>query len=257
MTKFVSRASMLRAIKAVLSAGGLSPGEKAVGCAIISHFNEDTGQCDPGATRLAKLIGVKRDTVFAAIRKLGDGPRAPGQEVEPRLGLISYKTYGGKAHRNAYAPDWERADEAAKAWDRRRSGTVKASREQSPMGDGQQSPMGDTNDTDHKRTKNLVDGLGRAEAGSGQAGRSVLKRSAKRPAQGYLLHSLDFQHSPSHQEAAHDSQQRRLARRIESLPRDQRAAAWLAAMQEAPKPQPTAEDEPGDGREAAAAGGAR
>jgi hypothetical protein len=70
MPKVVSRADQLIAYRAILRVPGLSPGERTVGCAILSHFNEDTGQCDPGVARLARMVGVKRDTVFAAIGKL-------------------------------------------------------------------------------------------------------------------------------------------------------------------------------------------
>jgi hypothetical protein len=62
MTKTASRLDLLLAMRAILYTDLLSPGEKAAGCAILSHYNEDTGECDPGAQRVAALVGVKRDT---------------------------------------------------------------------------------------------------------------------------------------------------------------------------------------------------
>ena len=100
--KACSRIDIILAMKAILFEPGLTNAQKVVAGAIISHFNETDGECDPGADRLAKLLGVSRATVFRTIDAL------------EKHGILSRKSYGGKHHRNAYKPNWSRCRELAK-----------------------------------------------------------------------------------------------------------------------------------------------
>lgn len=101
-----------------LMSGGISVnGEKAkqrvgeatrrVAGAIIDHFNKRTGQCDPSIERLATLLGIDRATVIRATDALHE------------LGFIEKLSHGGKAHRAAYLPNWERFRAIVEDWDAR------------------------------------------------------------------------------------------------------------------------------------------
>ncbi len=216
MPKLVSRADLLTAHRAILYATGLTPGEKAVGCAIVSHYNEDTGQCDPSASRLAKLIGVKRDTVFNAVAGL------------EKLGVLVRRTYGGKAHRNSYSIDWQRCADLDRAANRPHRGTVKALRQQSPDGDGEPSPDGDTNVLLVKRSIEPTDrGLGSEKRHKG------LSRQEPASRQLHLTHTIAGGKGAG-QKAAEGGAQRRVGKAIAALPdARQREAAWLAEMERA------------------------
>jgi hypothetical protein len=216
MPKVASRADQLIAYRAILCVPGLSPGERAVGCAILSHFNEDTGQCDPGVARLAAMVGVKRDTVFAAVAKL------------QALGILSKTTYGGKSHRNSYAIDWDRCAEIDKANNRPHRGTVKPSRQPSPDRDGEPSPDGDTNGYLLKRGSSPR----RRKSASGSVARGSSGGSLPDP-QGFLVHAFAGGKQGAGAKAAEGAEQRRLARSIEKLRTpEEREAAWLRAMGE-------------------------
>lgn len=98
---------VLFAHKALTLMAGLSDATKRVAGAIIDHFNKRTGQCDPSIERLATLLGIDRATVIRATEKLHEA------------GLIEKVSHGGKAHRAAYLPIWERFRAIVEDWDAR------------------------------------------------------------------------------------------------------------------------------------------
>lgn len=216
MNKVASRLDLLLAMRVILYARDLSPPQKAVGCAIAAHYNEETGQCDPGIERIADLVGVKRDTVFRTLKKL---------EAEP-FKIVTRKTYGGKHHRNSYALDWVRIRELAKRVNSRSRGTVKAKSEPSLQGDGEPSLQGDTNVLLAKRDGDLR----RREVPDGIEKRGLPRRSSSLDGPSTPI-SLDaHRRAPSHKEAAEAAVHRRLMQRISALPRTEQEAAWLSAM---------------------------
>lgn len=98
---------ILFAHKALNIMAGLTEATKRVAGAIIDHFNKRTGQCDPSIERLATLLGIDRATVIRATDKLHE------------LGVIEKVSHGGKAHRAAYLPNWERFRSIVEDWDAR------------------------------------------------------------------------------------------------------------------------------------------
>lgn len=98
---------ILFAHKALNVMAGLTEATKRVAGAIIDHFNKRTGQCDPSIERLATLLGIDRATVIRATEKLHG------------LGFIEKISHGGKAHRAAYLPNWERFRSIVQDWDAR------------------------------------------------------------------------------------------------------------------------------------------
>lgn len=98
----------LLAFKAIALAEILSTAEKRVAAAIVDHFNRNTGQCDPGINRLARLLQISRSSVIRAIAKL------------ERTGFLQRTRHGGHFHRNSYEPSWARFEDAEAAWSARR-----------------------------------------------------------------------------------------------------------------------------------------
>lgn len=98
---------VLFAHKALNVMAGLTEATKRVAGAIIDHFNKRTGQCDPSIDRLATLLGIDRATVIRATEKLHE------------LEFIEKVSHGGKAHRAAYLPNWERFRMIVEDWDAR------------------------------------------------------------------------------------------------------------------------------------------
>lgn len=98
---------ILFAHKALNVMAGLTEATKRVAGAIIDHFNKRTGQCDPSIDRLATLLGIDRATVIRATEKLHE------------LEFIEKVSHGGKAHRAAYLPNWERFRMIVEDWDAR------------------------------------------------------------------------------------------------------------------------------------------
>lgn len=98
---------ILFAHKALNVMAGLTEATKRVAGAIIDHFNKRTGQCDPSIERLATLLGIDRATVIRATEKLHE------------LGFIEKASHGGKAHRAAYLPNWDRFRAIVEDWDAR------------------------------------------------------------------------------------------------------------------------------------------
>ena len=98
---------ILFAHKALNVLGGLTEATKRVAGAIIDHFNKRTGQCDPSIGRLATMLGIDRATVIRATEKLHE------------LGYVEKVSHGGKAHRAAYLPNWDRFRAIVEDWDAR------------------------------------------------------------------------------------------------------------------------------------------
>lgn len=181
--KAASRLDLLIVNRAIVLAppDKLSHGDKGIIAAIVAHFNEDTGQCDPSVGRLATLLGVAQDTIFRAINKA------------VALGLITRKSYGGKSHRNLYTPNWDAclkvvrdAEEAARQaranYPSRR--TVKASREQ-PHGCGSEQPHGcGTNEYLDKRDRDLR----RRQVANPKPKQGQAEGGERDQRQGYLVH---------------------------------------------------------------------
>jgi len=50
--------------------GEISPTDRTVGCAIIDHLNNKTGQCDPAYDLLAVELGFSRSTIERSVKRL-------------------------------------------------------------------------------------------------------------------------------------------------------------------------------------------
>jgi hypothetical protein len=83
---------------------------RRVAALVLDHFNRATGQCDPSVSRIAKILGMGRATVF---RALGE---------EPLSLLFQRVSHGGHSHRNSYAPDWALFGWVSDAFDAARDG---------------------------------------------------------------------------------------------------------------------------------------
>ncbi|MEP3438627.1 MAG: tyrosine-type recombinase/integrase [Hoeflea sp.] len=83
----------------------LSASTRRVAAAVIDHFNKRTGQCDPSIGRLIKLLKISRAAVLRATNELD------------QLGLIERKSHGGKSHRTAYLPNWQKFRAFVEDWD--------------------------------------------------------------------------------------------------------------------------------------------
>ena len=99
--------AIARAHKALNLCEGLTATDRRFAAAVLEHFNRTTGQCDPGASRLASLLGVRRQSIIESARRVHEAK------------LIERVSYGGKAHRNRYVPNWSRFDEIIAEWRRR------------------------------------------------------------------------------------------------------------------------------------------
>lgn len=98
---------ILFAQKALLLTPGLTDATKRVAGAILDHFNKRTGQCDPGIERLSTMLGLSRATVLRATEALCEH------------GLFEKDSHGGKSHRAAYRPQWQRFRRIVADWDAR------------------------------------------------------------------------------------------------------------------------------------------
>ncbi|WP_242219420.1 hypothetical protein [Shinella zoogloeoides] len=98
---------VLFAHKALNLMPGITDATRRVAGAIIDHFNKLHGQCDPGVERISRMLDIDRATVIRATDKLHE------------LGLVTKVSHGGKAHRAAYLPNWERFRTIVEEWDAR------------------------------------------------------------------------------------------------------------------------------------------
>lgn len=93
--------------KTLLLWPGLASATRTVGGALLDHYNRQTGQCDPGLDRLAKLTGLARRTVVNSVDELD------------ALGLFVRDIHGGKFGRNAYRPKMGTVRTFINGWDAR------------------------------------------------------------------------------------------------------------------------------------------
>jgi len=89
------RNDVVIAVKAMHYAPGLSTVDRKVGALILEHYNKTTGQCDPGNSRLATMLGIDERTVRRATAELC----GPGR-------LFWKVSHGGKYGRASYTPQW-------------------------------------------------------------------------------------------------------------------------------------------------------
>jgi len=89
---------MLFAHAALNLAPGLSANARRVAGALLEHYNQDTGRCDPGIKRLQNLLEIGRTSVVSAIKELcrDDG------------GFFKKLSHGGQHNTNFYVPRWDR-----------------------------------------------------------------------------------------------------------------------------------------------------
>lgn len=228
---------------------GLSASARRVGAAIIEHFNKRTGQCDPSIERLARLLGISATSVKDATAELCRGEDA----------LFERVVHGGRSHRTAYLPRWDRFNDLIDDWDLRlRDGSgPKGSRARR---DGTESCA----KTDHEKGRKT----GSLRAGNPAVNepeirpQTVRSNRQKKPKAMFSLSARDPQTSQepnpnkglmreskasgqapillpivggkgaAKADAAEAARHRRVADEISQLPKHERAAAWLAAMGE-------------------------
>jgi hypothetical protein len=106
----------LLAFKAIGLAPGLTKSDRMVACALVDHFNRNTGQCDPSLSTLSALTGFVERTIIRAIARL------------EACGLIRRVRHGGHFYRNLYEPQWTRFREILAEWDKRRRTRAEARR---------------------------------------------------------------------------------------------------------------------------------
>lgn len=82
----------------------------AVGAQLLEHFNLETRRCDPGIARIAALSGLPTRSVRRGIADL------------QRAGLFAVLRHGGRAHTNAYFPNWPVLEALARDADRAQGG---------------------------------------------------------------------------------------------------------------------------------------
>lgn len=182
------------AFKAINLAPTLSGTDKRVICAILDHYNRETGQCDPSLTTIAELLGVHRRTVIRAIDRI------------VRLGFFRRIRHGGHFHRNCYIPNWPRFRALEAQWKDHK----KQHRERirganlSPLGRQESHPAGDSSATQSSSINNSHE---RCQWGSAN-------KEHYRP---YSLTSVTRQ------------QPQRLSHGVHVKPTSSRQAAWDAA----------------------------
>lgn len=214
---------------------GLSPSARRVGAAIIEHYNKKTGQCDPSIERLGRMLGIDRATVM----------RATGELCEAD-GLFERVTHGGRSHRTAYLPRWDRLNAIVDDWDLRmkdgnpprRVAELRRSRSQDCDVEGRKNAT--QTDRRNRQKEPTVQVEGSEQGGeipqrsTSQDRRNGLrKKSAPQPLR-FLVHAITGGKAPSRQDAAEAAAERRRAAEIGKLPKHEREAAWLAAMGDRP-----------------------
>jgi hypothetical protein len=99
-----ARLDITLAYKTISLVPSLSGLEKRVGAALLDHYNQRTGQCDPGIERLAWLLGCSERTVIRATQRL------------VQEGLFNKVVNGGHFLKNQYEPSWHRCRELEREW---------------------------------------------------------------------------------------------------------------------------------------------
>lgn len=228
----LAKTDVMFAHMALHLAAGLSPSARRVGAAIIEHYNKKTGQCDPSIERLARMLGIDRATVM----------RATGELCEAD-GLFERVTHGGRSHRTAYLPRWDRLNAIVDDWDlRMKDGSpprkvaeLRRSRSQDCDVQGRKNATQTDRRNRQKEPTVQVEGL---EDGADNPHRSAShdrrnwlgKKIAPQP-QRFLVHAITGGKAPSRQDAAEAARWRKVSAEIERLPKHEREAAWLAVGQ--------------------------
>jgi hypothetical protein len=107
---------ILFGLKAINLAPGLKNNDRAIGAALLDHYNRKTGQCDPGLERIAKLLGISTRSVIRSMPRI------------EAAGLFRKVRHGGNSNRNRYEPDWQRFREIDAAWSARMHADSRARR---------------------------------------------------------------------------------------------------------------------------------
>lgn len=214
----------------------LSAAARRVGSALIQHFNKQTGQCDPSIERLARMLKLSRASVLRATGELC-ATDAQGNST----GLFERVTHGGRSHRTAYLPRWDRLNEIVDDWNARMQtgdapqtvSEVRPSRSQNCELDSLKPETQTFRKNLWKKPKGAVSLSARdpyprpetspnREASKG-LGRKDRASSTYQPARPAVVPSLGAAKS----DAAEAARQRRLQAHIQTLPRHEREAAWL------------------------------
>jgi len=211
---------------------GLSLSARRVGSAIIEHYNKKTGQCDPSIERLARMLGIDRATVM----------RATGELCEVD-GLFERVTHGGRSHRTAYLPRWDRLNMIVDDWDlRMKDGSpprkvaeLRRSRSQECDVEGRKiATQTDRRNRQKEPTVQVEGSEATAEfphrSASEEGRKGLRKREIEPQRQRFLVHAIAGGKPPSRQDAADAARDRRMTDQIGKLPKHEREAAWLAAM---------------------------
>lgn len=229
----LAKTDVMFAHMALHLAAGLSPSARRVGAAIIEHYNKKTGQCDPSIERLARMLGIDRATVM----------RATGELCEVD-GLFERITHGGRSHRTAYLPRWDRLNAIVDDWDlRMKDGSsprmvaeLRRSRSQDCDVEGRKNAT--QTDRRNRQKEPMVQVEGVEHGGeiphrpASQGCRNGLRKKSEPQPQRFLVHAITGGKVPSRQEATEAARWRKVSAEIERLPKHEREAAWLAAGEE-------------------------
>jgi predicted transcriptional regulator len=107
---------ILLAFKAFHLVPGLKSHDRTVAAALLDHFNQKSGQCDPGLERIADLLNISARTVIRSVARI------------ERVGLFVRRRHGGHFNRNSYEPNWRRFQEIEAAWKARKRANSQSSR---------------------------------------------------------------------------------------------------------------------------------
>lgn len=234
----------------IVAAPHLSPSARRVGGMLLEHLNRKSGRCDPSIERLARLLGVSQTTVKDATMELCSGDDA----------LFERITHGGHNHRTAYIPRWETfADLHAEYRARFKDGSAPPTSRKSGCLTSSKSPQTTSRKTGSLPAENPalkqpenrlqtyrtnlknkpipVDGSNEGEEiipVSALPERSNGLMRKRHPAYSSMPPQVASGRGAAKADAAAAAAERRRAAAIAKLPKHEREAAWLAAMDEKP-----------------------
>lgn len=224
--------SILIAHKAIGLAPRLTGDTRRVAAAIIDHFNHRTGRCDPSGQRLADLLQISLRMVRKAVKELCHGDDR----------IFDKSAHGGHAHCDRFVPRWDYLHAVVEAWDRRmRTGgktppTVNnraPSRCTTVHSDGEQPCTQTSRKYQSKEPVAVSTSAPPSQPDRQPIGRNgLMKEGRSASVQLPMLLPVAGGKAPTRQDAAEAGRQRKQVDRIQSLPRHERAAAWLRAMGE-------------------------
>ena len=161
-------------------------------------------------------------------------------------GLFERVTHGGRSHRTAYLPRWDRLNAIVDDWDlRMKDGSpprkvaeLRRSRSQDCDVEGRKNATQTDRRNRQKeptvQVEGSEDGGGVSHRPASQDRRNGLRKNSEPQPQRFLVHAITGGKAPSRQVAAEAAVERRRADEIGKLPRHEREAAWLAAMGDRP-----------------------